>query len=58
MLDTAIQIDNVHVDYPIAGQAARSVLNGISLQIESGEFIAIVGETGCGKTQNGGIREF
>ncbi len=50
MLDAAIQIENVHVEYPVAGQAARSVLNGISLQVESGEFVAIVGETGCGKS--------
>jgi NitT/TauT family transport system ATP-binding protein len=50
MLDAAIQIDQVHVDYPVAGQAARAVLNGISMEIESGEFVTIVGETGCGKS--------
>jgi NitT/TauT family transport system ATP-binding protein len=50
VLERAIQIDKVHVDYPVAGQSARSVLDGISLEIESGEFVAIVGETGCGKS--------
>jgi len=50
MLDAAIQIDQVHVDYPVAGESARSVLNGISIDIESGEFVTIVGETGCGKS--------
>jgi NitT/TauT family transport system ATP-binding protein len=50
MPDAAIQLENVHVDYPVAGQAVRSVLGGISLRIESGEFVAIVGETGCGKS--------
>jgi NitT/TauT family transport system ATP-binding protein len=49
-MHAAIQIDRVHVDYPVAGQTARSVLNGISLQIESGEFVAVVGETGCGNS--------
>jgi NitT/TauT family transport system ATP-binding protein len=50
MREAAVQIEQVHVDYPIAGQAPRSVLNGVSLRIESGEFVAIVGETGCGKS--------
>jgi NitT/TauT family transport system ATP-binding protein len=50
MPEIAVQIEKVHVEYPIAGQAARSILNGISLAIESGEFVTIVGETGCGKS--------
>ena len=50
MADAAVQIEKVYVDYLVGGNASRSVLNGISLQIESGEFVAIVGETGCGKS--------
>src|ERR1700688_4206442 len=50
MLAAAIQIENVYVDYPMAGHSTRSVLEGVSLDIESGEFVAIVGETGCGKS--------
>jgi NitT/TauT family transport system ATP-binding protein len=50
MTDAAIQIENVHVDYPVEGHLTRSVLNGIDLEIESGAFLAVVGETGCGKS--------
>jgi NitT/TauT family transport system ATP-binding protein len=50
MSDTAIQIENAHVDYSVESRATRSVLNGIGLEIESGAFVAIVGATGCGKS--------
>ena len=45
-----IQVEDVHVEYPVPGQPDRRVLNGIDLKIESGEFISIVGQTGCGKS--------
>ena len=32
------------------GQRALTVLDGLSLQVEAGEFIAITGESGAGKT--------
>ena len=32
------------------GQRALTVLDGLSLQVDEGEFIAITGESGAGKT--------
>jgi NitT/TauT family transport system ATP-binding protein len=45
-----IRIDQVDVEYAAEGNATRRVLNGINLEIGSGEFISIVGQTGCGKS--------
>jgi NitT/TauT family transport system ATP-binding protein len=48
--DLAVRLENVHVDYPVEGNSTRKILNGIDLEIESGEFVSIVGQTGCGKS--------
>lgn len=45
-----IQIQDVHVDYPVEGRGPRHILNCIDLEIESGEFVSVVGQTGCGKS--------
>jgi NitT/TauT family transport system ATP-binding protein len=45
-----IRIDQVDVEYAAEDRATRRVLNGINLEIGSGEFISIVGQTGCGKS--------
>jgi len=50
MREAAIRIEDVHVDYPVEGRSTRKVLNGIDVEIESGEFVSIVGQTGCGKS--------
>ena len=50
MHDASIRIEDVHVDYPVPGGRSRRILNGIDLEIESGEFVSIVGQTGCGKS--------
>ena len=42
-----IEFKNVSFNYP---NSQRSVLNDISFKINSGETIAIVGSTGCGKS--------
>jgi NitT/TauT family transport system ATP-binding protein len=50
MRNAIIQIENVHVEYPAEGAATRRVLDGINIEIESGDFVSIVGQTGCGKS--------
>src|SRR6266566_1724960 len=50
MRNAAIRTESVHVDYAVKGGVSRRILNGIDLQIESGEFVSIVGQTGCGKS--------
>jgi NitT/TauT family transport system ATP-binding protein len=50
MPSAAIHMDNVSVRYSAQSAVPRRILNGIDLQIETGEFISIVGQTGCGKS--------
>jgi NitT/TauT family transport system ATP-binding protein len=46
----AISLNAVTVAYSNPGRDARTVLSGIDLAIASGEFTALVGRSGCGKT--------
>jgi NitT/TauT family transport system ATP-binding protein len=46
----AIALNGVTVAYSNPGHDARTVLSGIDLTIPSGEFTALVGRSGCGKT--------
>jgi len=47
---TLICIHEVFVEYGQLGKPAKRILNGVSLDIQAGEFISIVGQTGCGKS--------
>ncbi len=42
--------ENVHFRYADAPQEQADLLNGIDLEIQPGESIALIGITGCGKT--------
>src|SRR5579872_3731078 len=42
-----ILIDGIRVAY---GAPAKTVLDGIDLQIQEGEFVCVLGQTGCGKS--------
>lgn len=44
-----IKVDNLYKDYG-KGQNVTHALKGISLQVDSGEFVAIMGRSGSGKS--------
>jgi peptide/nickel transport system ATP-binding protein len=48
--DTLLELRGVHVRFPAGhGSVARAV-DGVDLQVRRGEVLALVGESGCGKT--------
>ncbi len=44
-----LSFEDVSKDYLTDGQPVRA-LNGLSLDVERGEFVALVGRSGCGKS--------
>lgn len=45
-----VDVKNLHISFKTF-KGYSKVLNGVNLQVHKRERIAIVGETGCGKTQ-------
>src|SRR3989339_406911 len=50
MENTEIKLEAVHKSYYLANGEEIPVLKGIDLEIKKGEFVAIMGESGGGKT--------
>jgi len=49
MSEPLLQVTNLHVEFADEGKTAK-VLNGIDFQVNRGETIGLIGETGCGKS--------
>lgn len=45
-----IEVIDLHVSFPIYGQASVTALNGVTIKINQGEVLGLVGESGSGKT--------
>ncbi|MBI5956307.1 MAG: ABC transporter ATP-binding protein [Chloroflexi bacterium] len=54
MTEKLMEIDHVSRTFPVGNQPVRAV-NNVSLAIERGEILCLVGESGCGKTTTGRI---
>jgi len=48
-----LEIDDLRVDFSRDGRVTSRALRGVSLTVEPGEAVGVVGETGCGKTLTG-----
>lgn len=48
--DSAIDISQLRVDFPTPEGGTKTVVSGVDLQIPAGQFVALIGRSGCGKT--------
>lgn len=49
-VETAIELDDLYKEFPSPDGGTITAVNGISLEINEGEFFTFVGPSGCGKT--------
>ncbi len=45
-----IEIADVHKRFPTEGLESPAVLGGVSMKVSEGEFVVLLGRSGCGKT--------
>ena len=52
-MSALLEIDDLRVGFTRDGRVTSQALRGVSLTVEPGEAVGVVGETGCGKTLTG-----
>ena len=51
--DTLLHVEDLTVEFPVGGGNKVHAVSGISFDIERGETLGLVGESGCGKSTTG-----
>jgi oligopeptide/dipeptide ABC transporter ATP-binding protein len=50
MADPRLQVENLAVSFPAGAGRTLHAVDGVSFQLDAGEVLGLVGESGCGKT--------
>ena len=50
MTEPLLQVDDLVVEYPAGRKQVVHAVDGVSFSVAAGEFVALVGESGCGKS--------
>ncbi len=53
MTPPLLQVQDLHIAYPAQGQALQWAVAGVSFQVNQGDLLGLVGESGCGKSTIG-----
>jgi peptide/nickel transport system ATP-binding protein len=48
-----LRVEDLVIEYKTSGELPVQAVSGVSLEVHSGETLAVIGESGCGKSTLG-----